>query len=408
MQKRLWLSGFLCIVSTIAFGGDWNQYQGGITHTGYVSGNQNPAAFSVKWQRVLDPRYMVDAPVTWNGKVFISEDSSSQDPSLWALDAATGTTLWSQQYLGSSYISQPTLDNGNLYFQSTKGPYTNSYFYSLDASNGNLNYRTQFNTPWNRFYSPTVVNGRSYINGGWFGGLMAYDNASGNQLWANFDLPMTDSWTPTILGNTAYAFLGAGVSGLYEFDLSTGTTINRIDDPNFEWDGYSMRQSVVPDGIGGMLATNGGRLIHFNLATQAIDYEISDNISGQVSVANGVAYALRNNGVSAFQVSDGQLLWSWNPGGSEFLWTKIIVSDSHLYVGSDTSTYAINLTSHESEFSYGMTGNYSLTGDTLYISSYLGHVDAISIVPEPGTIFAVGIGVAGLTRVRRRRSASKG
>ncbi len=386
-------------------------YQGGATHSGYVFGSQNPTSFSLKWQRTLNSSFTLDAPVTGGGKVYVNEIGYFNSPSLYGLDASTGATVWTNTYPSNHSISPASFDQGKLYFQSMKGTSgVGTYFYSIDAATGNLGYKTSFNAQWERFFSPTIVNGKSYVNGGTYGGMMSFNNTTGSTLWGNYTIPQYDQWTPTVVGNVGYSYLGSYIPGLYAVDLTTGANLYRIDDATFNWSGWSMYQVVVPDGVNGMFATNGGRLVHFNLGTQAIDYQISDNISGQVSVANGVAYALRNNGVSAFRVSDGQLLWSWVPGGTESLMTNIVVSDSNLYVGSDTTTYAVNLSTHQSEFSYALSGKYALTEDTLYISGTGGRFAAISTVPEPGTLVAIGIGLVCFSRCRRRRfcSPSKG
>lgn len=393
----------LLLLGAVANAGDWTMYQGGIGHTGYVAGSQNTSGFSARWDRTFNTNFELDAPVTGGGKVYVNEIGYFNSPKLYALDSANGNISWSNTYSSIHSISPATYDQGKLYFQSMNNSSPGTYFYQLDAATGSLGYKTTFAAQWERYFSPTVINGKAYVDGGQYGGMISFNQATGTTLWANTSLPQYDQWTPTIVGNVAYTYLGSYTPGLYAVDLNTGANLYRIDDPTFSWLGWSMNQVVVPDGSNGMFGTNGGRLVHFNTLSRTLDYSVSDNISGQVSVANGVAYALRNNGVSAFRISDGALMWSWTPGGTESLNTKIVVTDNHLFVGSDVSTYGINLDTHASDFSYGLSGRYAFTGDTLYIAGKNGRMAAISTVPEPASVCALSLGAIALLRRRRKK-----
>ncbi|MBS1703987.1 MAG: PQQ-binding-like beta-propeller repeat protein [Armatimonadetes bacterium] len=402
MNSRFWVSGAILLVASLAMADDWTMYQGGIGHTGYVSGSQDTSKFGLKWQRTLNSSFVLDAPVTGGGQVYVSEIGYFNSPSLYALNSDTGVTNWTKTYSGIHSISPPSYDQGHLYFQSMNNASPGTYFYSLDSNTGSLNFKTTFDAQWERYFSPTILNGKAYVDGGTYGGMISFNNTTGSKLWQNMSLPQYDEWTPTIVGNTAYAYLGSYQPGLYAIDINTGSSLYRIDDGGFSWNGWSMDEVPVSDGQGGFLATNGGRLVKFNTNTHAIDYAIADNISGQVSVSNGIVYALRNNGVTAYEASNGSYLWSWTPDGLESLNTKIVVTDNHLFVGSSTTTYGINLATHLSDYSYGLSGNYALTSDTLYIAGTNGRLAAISTVPEPASVFGILLGIGCWARRRRR------
>jgi hypothetical protein len=82
-------------------------------------------------------------------------------------------------------------------------------------------------------------------------------------------------------------------------------------------------------------------------------------------------------------------LTAWNEAGGGFLWSwqaqvgnltgSMIVTDTHVLVGTESITYAIDLETHEDIWSYDAAGHLALGNDSLYIASSDGTLTAISI-----------------------------
>ena len=168
--------------------------------------------------------------------------------------------------------------------------------------------------------------------------------------------------------------------------LDTGIELWTIPDPNFVWGGWSMNLAPVLGGMDDVLATQGGRLISFDLADHTIRYEIPDEFSGQVSVRQGVVYAFNSGNLEAREQLTGSFLWSWEvPVGWELV-GSMILTDAHaivharqISVPNDEATYAIDLESHQDVWSYPVGGQLAWSQGVLYIARAGGYLTALSL-----------------------------
>ncbi|MGH2565240.1 MAG: PQQ-binding-like beta-propeller repeat protein, partial [Ginsengibacter sp.] len=147
------------------------------------------------------------SPTELNGIVYIAGWYNISDfsvkGSLYAVNEQTGALLWTS--LDSlAFGSSPVIASGSLYISAD-----DLNFYSLDASNGNVNWKEQI-LP--NGASPAVADGVVYVGGGGTGYFYALDAQSGNTKW-KFAIPngLTVS-SPCIIGvdGTVYH---PGVSG---------------------------------------------------------------------------------------------------------------------------------------------------------------------------------------------------
>ena len=121
--------------------------------------------------------------------------------------------------------------------------------------------------------APTISDGIAYIDGGYYGGMYAFDARNGQQGWFK-DLGQYDEWTPAVNADAVYAYVGGVLTAT---DKATGATLFEITDPGFEWNGWSMNLAPVLGTANDVLVIHGGRLVRFDLATRTVAYSIAGN-----------------------------------------------------------------------------------------------------------------------------------
>ena len=189
--------------------------------------------------------------------------------------------------------------------------------------------------------------------------------------------PSRDQWTPAVDSQYAYAYVGSYSPGLYVINKQTGVLAFTIADPDFNWNGWSMNEAPALGGMHDAFGINNNRLIRFNLQNQTIDWQISGSFTGQPAIANGVVYVINGGVLNARDQVSGALLWSVaSPVG---LQGPFIVTNSHVFVASASATYAIDLQTHQSVWSYAKSGLLTLGNEALYIASSDGYLTAINV-----------------------------
>jgi hypothetical protein len=349
----------------------WPMYQGNAAHTGYIPVSFDPSDFTLDWEVTLSSggRYL-NSVAAADGRVFatlrIYFDNNHDD--LFALDATDGSILWSKDYGDVFSVNAPAYAAGNVYVQvCNHTPDTHVDVY--DASTGALLHEAPFAAQWFRYQSPTVVGGIAYINGGYYGGMYAFDFATGpGQLWFNnLDNTNKEEWTPAVDGVYAYGITDDHVVAV---KCSDGTDEFRIEHPGVTSNSIGeVRGGTVLGGHNDVLFVHGTSFASFDLGSRTLRYDISSEteiFDYGVSVSKGVAYVNNLGSLEARNQNTGALLWSWTPPGEYELRNNIIITDQHALVfvrdwdfvadimyGS--AVHAIDLTTHTSVWSHQVT-----------------------------------------------------
>lgn len=383
-----------------ASGGDdaWPMYQANPAHTGYAPGTLDPARFTFRWERDFGGGHALNPVTAAAGKVFASKRLYFNNvDSLFTLSADTGEELWRKNFGSVFSVNPPSYGYGNVYVQ-TGNHGGDTYLRAYDANTGSLVFRSNHSAQWERYYAPTIYDGKVYINGGYFGGMYGFDAYTGNLDWFA-GLPQYDDWTPAVDDNYAYAYVGEYSPGLYAIDRFTGNQQFMIPDSNFDWSGWSMNLAPVLGPADDVLVIHDGRLISFDLAQRDIRWEVARNFRGQPSLADGVIYAIDSGALVARDELTGGPLWSWEVP-SAVLTGSIIVTDNLLIIGTASDVYAVDLATHLEVWSYPASGHLTLGDGSLYLAGADGRLIAIT-VPEPGTLTMLAI-VGLMAAVRRR------
>ena len=354
---------------------EWTTYQGNASHTGY-----NPVAMDVRVFQELWTKTVSSAalnPVTaGDGKVFVTTNAYFGIQQAKSLDARTGAELWMRDFGSIHSVNPPAYANGTVYLQT--GGHEDSFLYALDAANGSVQFRTAYLNQWSRYFAPVVVGSAVYVAGGYYGGMYGFNTPDLSQRWFA-TLNQYDQFTPAVKDTFVYAYTGSYQPKLTVTSANTGAVSYEIADPGFVWDGWSMNTAPTLGGAANVLATNGGRLISFNLASRSIGYALAGSFRGQPTVANGVVYVANNGQVEARAEANASLQWSWIPPDGAPA-GPMIATRNLLLVSTAANTYAVDLASHAQVWSYPAGGHLALSSQgILFIAQSSGKLTAVSV-----------------------------
>jgi hypothetical protein len=382
--------------------GSWPMFQANSRHTGYVPISLDPATFSPRWQRSIGGTLPLNPVAAGEGKVFVTLKTYFQDvTSLFALSALDGHTLWSKGFGSIFSVNPPSFAYGNVYVQ-TGNHGSDTWLHAFEGATGALLFKSPHSAQWERYFAPTVHEGKIYVNGGYYGGMYAFDAYTGGRLWFA-ELPQYDEWTPAVADGKAYAYVGEYEPGLYVRDRLTGIPAGFVPDPNFEWGGWSMNLAPVVGAHGDVVAIQDGRLISFDPAQGTIRREIAGTFRGQPSLARDRIYAVDATRLVVLdELTDGEL-WSWPLPAAVV--GPLLVTDTHVFVSTAESVHAIDVVTRQEAWSYAKGGHLALADGTLYIASADGTLTAIT-APEVVHAALVSLEVVGPVEVAESSSAS--
>lgn len=132
-------------------------------------------------------------------------------------------------------------------------------------------------------------------------------------------------------------------------------------------------------GTNQLFATNGGRLISFDLTARAIGWSRQASFTGSVTVTPTELYVVNSGQVESHKVSDGSLVGTWVPPEGAVK-PPLIVTKNLLFASTTAATYAVELTSLRQVWSYPAGGALALTKDgLLLIAQSTGKLSAITV-----------------------------
>jgi parallel beta-helix repeat protein/predicted outer membrane repeat protein len=353
---------------------NWRQYGFDCQNTGYnpyetVLSPTTVGELQVDWTRSFGPS-IYSNPAVVDGVVYMGTYYNN----VYALNAETGETIWSQYTDGTT--SGPAVVDGIVYVGSRHSP----MIYALDAETGEIIWTSTIGGSIVGG-SPTVVDGVVFI-GAQDGKLYALDTATGDVLWSAIN---SDDriFTPSVGSNMVYVS-SLGDLKLYALDVETGSVI---------WTatlGHWIKSPAVADGIvyagaadGNLYALDaltgekswsamtGGNEVYAPAIANGVVYVGADDhalyafdidthellwsattrgtIEGIPTVANGVVYVAETPGpfyAYAFDAATGDLLWEYDLGSNSApTSTSPTVVDGRMYVSAtfDYAIYAFHL-----------------------------------------------------------------
>jgi hypothetical protein len=366
----------------------WPMYQANARHDGYIPVVFDPTHYGLLWEAQLSPEGHPVNPVTAADRRVFASLLIYFDGGIdhfFALDGSDGSVLWSKGYGSLFSVNPPAYADGKVYIQ-VGNHGDDTHLYQYDAASGALLEDGPFLAQWERYFAPTIVDGRVYIDGGYYGGMYCFDfQQVPSEQWF-LELNQYDQWTPAVDGQYAYTYTGEYSPKVSIVDALTGLELWSIPDPNFDWNGWSMNLAPVLGGNDDLLAAQGGRLLSFDLVAHTIRYEIADDFSGQVSARQGVVYVVNHGNLEARDQLSGAFQWSWAPPAGWEVTGTMILTDAHAIVGLretsspyDTATYAVDLVSHQDVWTYPVGGHLAWSEGILYIARDDGYLTALGV-----------------------------
>ncbi|WP_331351788.1 PQQ-binding-like beta-propeller repeat protein [Cellvibrio sp. UBA7671] len=314
----------------------WPTHQGNSHHNGYVDVTLAPANFKTRWEKPIELASL-NQGAAGDGYIFFNNAGQ-----LYAVDARTGTTLWTQSIAGThnfSVYNPPAYADGIVYVQT--GGHADAFLWAFNSADGRLLFKTQLEDQWSNHYAPTVVDNIVYIGGGYYGGMYAIDAKTGAQKWWQ-TLNQTDQFTPAVSGDYAIAYTSGYSPRLTVANKTSGNVAFEIDDPDAQhWGGGMNLAPVVAGDL--VLANHAGRVVAFNLASKTRVWQMKAEFSGDPVIRGEHFYIVNNTAIEVRKLSDGSLVSSI-PGAATFT-SNLVLTNNLLFVSDNQNTYAYQVDS---------------------------------------------------------------
>ncbi|QTH63458.1 PQQ-binding-like beta-propeller repeat protein [Psychrosphaera ytuae] len=310
----------------------WSMYQGNKSHNAYITNTLNVSDFNQRWSKYVDLSYSKQGAAA-DGYVFTTAQNK-----LSAFSARTGDLLWSKNLTASN---PPSYDNGRVYV--VTGGHSDAFVWCFDAVSGDLLFKTSIQDQWSNFYAPTIYDGVIYTAGGYYGGVYAIDAETGEELWW-VEQNQYDLFTPAVTEDYVLSYTGEHSPQLSIINRLSGAVEANIADPNFEWNGWSMQLAPVVSG-NSVLAVHNNRLIHFDLASETIAWEVSGGFVGQPVIAEDKVIVINNRFLEIRSLATGEIVSQWEDFAQ--LVGDFIVADDIVFARDTSNTYAIDVTANK-------------------------------------------------------------
>jgi len=236
----------------------------------------------------------------------VGEDGAAQ---VVAYNATNGATLWSR-HVGNSFVSSPTVVNGVLSVgagveldRSSKGK-----LYALNAITGTVLWSATFPPEGNSSKirtAPLVVNGLVYVATE-YGRLAAFKaSGCGSQtcapLWETARLGYVES---TLAYDNGALYLGSGSDAVIAINAQTGATLWTVPTGGFVFASPAVANGVVYIGGGDKKLYAFDEKTGATLWTDTFTQDV-----GTPAIANGVLYVTGDN-LYVLNAQTGKLLWT--------------------------------------------------------------------------------------------------
>lgn len=215
------------------------------------------------------------------------------------------------------------------------------------------------------------------------GGLYALNPHDGSMLWWRPDLKGSANSTPAIAEETIYVAAGGLSGSLLALQLTDGKTIWSVTTKStFEDLGLALAGNAI------YMLNDGNHIVAFSAKDGSQLWESDkkihvDTLASSALVADSTAVYIGDGSgaMSAFNLADGSVRWSYSAGGS-FSSTPVLGNGVLIAASKDQNVYAFNTAdgSVRWSFSTGTTFGYTPTivNNTVFVPLY-DHVGALDL-----------------------------
>ncbi|MBO0731363.1 MAG: PQQ-binding-like beta-propeller repeat protein [Acidimicrobiaceae bacterium] len=281
-------------------------YQGNPAHTGFTAGDTLMPTLTRKW--TVDLGTDVSYPLFAQGLVFVTAGSGQASAELYALNQGTGATAWGPIDVGGgSPSANATYDAGRVFVLNSLGTMR-----ALDAATGTTLWTVTLpNASLGYTAAPTALNGHVYTDGGQ-NQVVAVNESDGTLAWSQ-SLASAGSSSPAVTSDGVYVCFGG--DDCWKFDPSIGTAL---------WHhstGLLGGGGAAPVVAGGLVWGRGGPGFEsapvLDAATGAQVGTWPGYGPPAIDTANGIGVFYTTYGtLEARDLASGQTLWSFAEDGA--------------------------------------------------------------------------------------------
>ena len=329
---------------------DWGMLQGNAAHDGFQPIALNKNNFSLRWKKTFTTSIY---PVSTGGdKVFVTQPSYN-NTYLHALNPTDGSNTWTKDFGPIYSMSAASFADGKVY---TRG---DEALWAFNANTGTQFFRTPYSEQWSSPNAPNLLEGKAYVGRGYYQNVTAFNLLDGSPLWTSTSQDWSNAAELTLSSQSVITTYGNKIiainrqTGIEQFQINTSSNINSTT--------LGKRNNLL---------VAGNNIQSINLTSRETNWSSTQgNIFGIPAIGNGSVYFVSSGTLYSLNELSGALQWSWTPPGSTIS-SNIIATLSHVFVSTGNKTYAIDLASGLSVWSYDAGGNLSLGRDgALYITS---------------------------------------
>lgn len=333
-------------------------YQINARHTGTISTPNLTPPLKTKWS--VDLGATVGYALIAEGKVFVitGPDSNGQ-VNLYALDGATGATLWGPVQIpeGAYWWAAAAYDNGTVYVvPNSMVGFSNGSLIAYRTSDGSELWSTNLTGQYFFTAPPTVGNGFVYTGGAGSGGTVyAVRESDGALVWTA-SVENGDNSSPVVTPSGVYVSYVCPQT--YKFNPTTGKQI---------W-----HYSGLCEGGGGATPVLYNGLLYVRDWSMSYGHngDILNANSGQIvayfdadfapALANKTAFYVQSSLLKAVDTTSGNTLWSRTPTNGSYS-TPPIVVNGVVYVGTSAG-YLLGYRWDTGKTAVQMNMGYAISG----------------------------------------------
>jgi outer membrane protein assembly factor BamB len=302
-------------------------YQIGVSHDGFSGDTTVVPPLAQRWSRDLGGS--VSYPLIAGGRVFVTAAvtaSGFSGTTLFALDQATGATLWSVELLHSTRWSNAAYDAGRVFVVDFDG-----LMQAFDAATGTRLWSTDLPGQYAFSSPPTAQGGIVYTGGAGTGGTVyAVSQSDGVVLWTR-PVSNGDNSSPALSPTSIFVSYACGL--VYAFDRVTG---------DLRW----FNNGPCSGGGGKTSVYHDGRVYSRDFFGNEVLDADTGALRGTFQAGPAPAFAGRTGlflaGSTLRAMSGRRTLWTFSGDGG--LITAPIVVQSTVYVGSSSGMlYGLDL-----------------------------------------------------------------
>jgi outer membrane protein assembly factor BamB len=362
---------------------NWVTDQANASHTGDNPIIVHVSEISLKWEKDIG-EYGLEQVVAAEGKVFVTDAAHLwYGVQMWALDESDGSELWGKTFDDRRQVNPPAYVDGKVFVTTNDETgtyyerYYNSFISGFDAVTGNSVGDLQFESSSyeDAMRALTPYDDNLYLTSQWR--RNAFNASNGSIAWQVNASGSSPIQTPAV---TEDFVIDINYGEVLVNDRATGNLVHSITGPFYAGNQVS---PVLGDYSNVLLTSYPGILASFNYVNPGEQWSRQEGgFFSSPSAAHGQLYVIHDGILEARNQFDGSLSWSW-ASPVDGVAGRIAVASNYAFVSDSTATYAINLDTHEADWSYPKSGNLTISrAGTLFIADADGVLTAIDLTGD--------------------------